>query len=226
MGIINPTEIANEEYVNLRKLTKKLTSLIIQQEHSYTVSEEEIKKIKSKIQKKRMEKQQRTLSSLRDKMSYMEIRLNDIAQEQGSSSWLTVLPIKRLGFNLSKSDFWDALRLRYGLPLKRLPSNCGCSKPYNVQHAISCKKGGFVTLRHNELRDNIAEMLEEVTSDVKVEPALQPLSGEEIKGNQSDEARSDISARGFWIRGQRAFFNIRVFDPREKERVKFKNFER
>ena len=105
------------------------------------------------------------------------------------------------------------MRLRYGLPLKRFPSNCGCSKPYNVQHAISCKKGGFVTLRHNELRDNIGEMLEEVTSDVKVEPALQPLSGEEIKGNQSDEARSDISARGFWIRGQREFFDIRVFDP-------------
>ena len=39
MDIINPTEIANEEYV-----TKTLTSLIIQQEHSYTVSEEEIKK--------------------------------------------------------------------------------------------------------------------------------------------------------------------------------------
>ena len=157
-----------------------------------------------------MEKQQRTFSSLRDKMSYMEIRLNDIAQEQGSSSWLTALPIKRLGFNLSKLDFWDAVRLRYGLPLK---SHCGCSKPYNVQPATSCKAGGFVTLRHNELRDNIAEMLEEVTSDVQVEPTLQPLSGEEIKRNQSDEARSDISARGFWIRGQRASFDIRVFDP-------------
>ena len=56
-------------------------------------------------------------------------------------------------------------------------------------------------------------MLEEVTSAVKVEPALQPLSGEEIKGNQTDEARSNISARRFWIRGQRAFFDIRVFDP-------------
>ena len=76
---------------------------------------------------------------------------------------------------MSKLDFWDAVRLRYGLPLKRLPSNCGCSKPYKVQHAISCKEGGFVTLIHNELRDNIAEMLEEVTSDVKVESALQPL---------------------------------------------------
>ena len=56
----------------------------------------------------------------------MKIRLNDIAQEQGSSSWFLVLPIKRLGFNLSKSDFWDAVRLRYKLPLKRLSSPCGC----------------------------------------------------------------------------------------------------
>ena len=62
-----------------------------------------------------MEKQQRTLTSLRDKISYVEIRLNDIAQEQGSSRWLTLLPIKRLEFNLPKSDFWDAVHLRYGL---------------------------------------------------------------------------------------------------------------
>ena len=79
----------------------------------------------------------------------MEIRLNDIAQEQGSSSWLIVLSVKRLGFNLSKSDFWDAMRIRYGLPLKKLSSNCGYLKPYNVQHAISCKKEGFVTLRQH-----------------------------------------------------------------------------
>ena len=119
----------------------------------------------------------------------MEIRLNDIAQELGSSSWLTVLPIKPLGFNFSKSGFWDAVRLRYGLPLNSLSSHCDCYKPYNVQHAISCKKGGFITLRCNELRDNIAQMLEEVSSNVKAEPALQRLSGEEIKGSQSDKGR-------------------------------------
>ena len=56
-------------------------------------------------------------------------------------------------------------------------------------------------------------MLEEVTSDVKLEPALQLLSGEQIKGNRAEEARSDISARGFWIKGQREFFDIKVFDP-------------
>ena len=44
MDIIIPIEIANEEYVNSRELPKKLTSLIMLQEHSYTVSEDEIKK--------------------------------------------------------------------------------------------------------------------------------------------------------------------------------------
>ena len=119
----------------------------------------------------------------------MEITLNDIPQEQGSSSWLTVLPIKPLGFNLSKSDFWDAVRLRYGLPLNRLSGHCDCYKPYNVQHAISCRKSRSITLTFNELRENIAEMLEEVSSNVKAKPALQRLSGEEIKGSQSEEAR-------------------------------------
>ena len=58
MGITNPIKVASEEYVNSRELTKKLTNLIIQLEHSYTVSEDEMKNIRSEIQKKRMEKQQ------------------------------------------------------------------------------------------------------------------------------------------------------------------------
>ena len=72
-----------------------------------------------------------------------------------------------------------------------------------------------MTLRHNELRDNIAEMLQEVTNDVRIEPILQPLTGEEqsVDGNVSVEARADISTRGFWCRGQRAFFSVRIFDP-------------
>ena len=71
-----------------------------------------------------------------------------------------------------------------------------------------------MTLRHNELRDNIAEMLQEVTNDVRIEPTLQPLTGEEqsVGVNVSVEARANISARGFWYRGRRAFFDVRGFD--------------
>ena len=73
---------------------------------------------------------------------------------------------------------------------------------------------GFATLRHNELRGNIAEMLQEVTGDVRIEPILQSLAGEEqsVGENVSAEARADISARRFWCRGQGAFFAERIFD--------------
>lgn len=77
-----------------------------------------------------------------------------------------VIPIKQLGFDLWKLEFWNAVHLRYGLPLTKLPINSGCSKPDNVQHAISSKKGLLLTLRQNHRKDNITEMLE-VTSDVK-----------------------------------------------------------
>ena len=71
-----------------------------------------------------------------------------------------------------------------------------------------------MTLRHKGLRDNIDEMLQEVTNNVTIEPILQPLTGEEqsIGGNVSVQARADTSARGFWYREQRAIFDVRIFD--------------
>jgi len=44
---------------------------------------------------------------------------------------------------------------------------------------------------------------------------LAPLSGEHLPGStvDGDDAQLDISARGFWQKGQHAFFDIRVFNP-------------
>ena len=70
--------------------------------------------------------------------------------------------------------------------------------------------------RHNELRDFTASLLTEVCHNVAVEPKLQPLNGESFQhrsANTDSEARLDIRARGFWNRGQDAFFDIRVFNP-------------
>ena len=63
-------------------------------------------------------------------------------------------------------------------------------------------------MRHDEVRDLTARMLEEVVKDVRVEPHLQPMTGEEfsrVTVNTANDARLDISASGFWTRGQRAF---------------------
>ena len=33
-----------------------------------------------------------------------------------------------------------------------------CSSKFDIQHSMSCKKGAFVSIRHNELRDLTANM--------------------------------------------------------------------
>ena len=105
--------------------------------------------------------------------------------------------------------------MRYGWALDRMPMTCVCGLKFDVSHALSCKRGGFVTLRHNEVRNITANLLNEVCNDVKIEPMLAELDGEQIRevtGNRRKEARLGVSAVSFWVTGQRAFFDIRVFD--------------
>ena len=131
------------------------------------------------------------------------------------SIWLTVIPIKRTVFFLDKQAFWDAIQIRYNILLKRLPILCVCGDSFNLQHALSCPKGGLVITRHNELRNLTAEILVEVCKNVVIEPLLTPLTGEELpkSSNTSNQARADVSARGLWINGQTTFCEVRVFNP-------------
>ena len=94
---------------------------------------------------------------------------------------------------------------------------CSCESKIDIQHAMSCKNGGFITIRHNDLRDLNANLLTEVCKDVDIEPHLLPVTGETFDNrtaNTSNEARVNIkSSQGFWVRGQPANFNVKVFDP-------------
>lgn len=139
------------------------------------------------------------------------------AKEKGASSWLTCLPLTEYGFTLSKSEFRDAIHLRYGWTPARLPTHCVCGDTFSVDHALSCSHGGYLGLRHNEIRDLLGELLHDTCSNVCVEPALECLSGEQLRqsANTAAEARVDIKAGGFWSgnRHQCAYFDVRVFHP-------------
>ena len=49
------------------------------------------------------------------------LRAMELAQEKGSSSWLSALPLEQYGLTLHKGAFRDALALRYGWTPANLP---------------------------------------------------------------------------------------------------------
>ena len=153
--------------------------------------------IKSTIKTQREISYKEILEDLRSKMSLKEKRLNEVTQEQGASNWLTAYPLIEYRFNLNKQQFWDSIRIRYGWDIKSMPTTCSCGAKLNYQHCMSCKKGGFITMHHNDVRDLTANILKGVLNDVEVKPQLLPLTGENLQYQtaiRGGEARLDIRA--------------------------------
>ena len=139
-----------------------------------------------------------------------------LTQEKGASSWLTSMPIEEFGFALHKSAFHDALALRYNWQPVHAPCFCACGVRFSLELALSCPKGGFPSIRHNEIKDLMANLLSEVCKDVCIEPDLQPLTGEVLTGASSnvqdglDVARLDIVANGVCDgRFERTYFDAK-----------------
>jgi len=119
--------------------------------------------------------------------------------------------------SLHKGTFADALALRYGWTPTLIPVSCVYGSSFTVEHVLSCSRGGFPILRHNEIRDVTANLLTEVCHDVKIEPDLQPLTGESWESHSAitiEGARLDIAVNGFWGgRYEQTFIDVRVFHP-------------
>ena len=137
----------------------------------------------------------------------------DQACDKGASAWLTALPLKEQNLDLNKQEFTDAINLRYNESLQNLPSYCACGDKFDPTHAMSCKKGGFVTSRHDNIKDLLTVCLDRVCNDVESEPYLSKITNEKFNlksANTSDDARLDVKAKGFWRKGETAFFDVRV----------------
>jgi len=69
--------------------------------------------------------------------------------------------------------------LHYACVPSNLPTSCdGCgeSKKFDVNHALDCKKGGLVTVRHDEICDELRDLLAHVFSPsrIRCEPMINP----------------------------------------------------
>ena len=73
------------------------------------------------------------------KLSSLQKRAIQQAKYTKMSSWLNVLPVAKHQFDLSASEFWDALALRYKKPLPNPYTNCdGCGSPFDLSGPMLC----------------------------------------------------------------------------------------
>ena len=215
LGIIIPSQTCDIQYENSRQITHELTNEVKKQQHSSEIDHNETRKLKQQIKNIKVERNKEIFEEVRGKISIENSKILDAITEAGASNWLNALPIKEHGFYLDKQSFWDALYLRYNLKLPRLPEKCVCGNNFDVRHTLS-----FISIRHNEVRDLTAELLTEVCKDIKVGPKLTPVTGEKFQyksANIDEGARVDVAARGFWVRGKKAFVDVRIFNPIAKQ---------
>ena len=215
MGLANPVETADCEFSASKRVTEKLSTLILQQEQDISLYDTErttniVKDIKSEKEAYLNNKLQELITNIADSHLKRCLTLN---KEKGSGSWLTALPLKDYGYCLNKQEFRDAICLRYGWRIPNTPQFCGCGSRNSVDHTLICAKGGYVAMRHNALRDLNADLQKEVCKDVVVEPKLLPLDNEDVEGTSGERAAPDISSRGIWSTFERTFFDVRILHP-------------
>jgi hypothetical protein len=160
------------------------------------------------------------LSRLKQSATPTASRRMERARETGR--WLHTMPDSLNGTALSPEEFRDSLRLRLGLTPQDLPLHCdGCGAHFTVGHAMACKKGGLVLLRHNDLAAEWGEMCAAALtpSAVSTEPLIH-------KGRAADRAnapathgtavnpelRGDVGVHGFWRRAATTIFDVRITD--------------
>jgi hypothetical protein len=144
------------------KITSSLADKICRQDVNTPLSTEDTFRCKSEVKHQKSTDNEKKLEEIRQQLSTNQSRLLDCALEKGALSWVTATPLDDHGFMLHKGDFGDAICLRYGWSIQNLPAQCSCGQSMSVDHTFLCHKGGYPSLRHNEIRDLTAALLNEV----------------------------------------------------------------
>lgn len=208
IGIRDPTTTADLLYNTSRNCTTAIQESI-QHKGAYKRSDHhrKLQEGKAVMRQKQQERDKLTFDETVSKFNENRKRTIERIPKGKCSSWLTVLPISRNHFDLSSYQFRDALSIRYGRSIIGAPTHCdGCGDHFSLTHALDCKKGGLVTVRHNEIRDALGDMANLVWKDVKREPIVREAS------EATPCLIADLGVRGVWQPQEEALFDVRVVD--------------
>ncbi len=218
MGIANPSLSCQHEHNASLLVTKNLVEIIFRQERDFTnYNKDEVKKCIDAVKAQKEIRLKEEFSQIMDRVDVKMKRNLELAQETGSGAWLSVRPMQSCGYTLNKQEFRDSLCLRYGWNIPNTPSFCQCGKENSIDHTLSCKKGGYVIMRHNNVRDLEAELMSEVCYNVQTEPELLPIDESHYLNRSTTEtgerSRPDVCGVGVHGTHEKTFVDIVITHP-------------
>ena len=117
---------------------------------------------------------------------------------------------------MSRQEFLDNARIRLNLKVLNLPQHCnGCGTGFSVEHALSCKKGGLVSIRHDDVRYEAGALAELALpkNRVSCKPFIIHSAGTRVGGeatpvecsnNAGNDAKGDVIVHGLSKKGSLA----------------------
>ena len=208
LGVRIPTTTGNDEFTISRKATNEIVTAI---KHGFSFEpeahDEMMRETKQSAYKdKEMRHNDVFLRVMKD-FSTLQGRAILRSKGEKNSGWLTSIPSRKNQTDLSAQEFRDALAIRYRRPLLNTPEMCdGCGALFNLSHALSCRKGGLVIRRHNEVRDAFGDLASMLWHQVRCEPVVKE------SDDESPALVADLAVRGVWLPQAEALFDIRVID--------------
>ena len=156
-----------------------------------------------------------------------------------AGAWLSVFPNRLNGTGLSADEWRDNVRLRYNHSPLDMPAACdGCGAKMTVEHALSCKVGGLVHIRHDDVADEwrylcgVALSPSRVEREPRIFTCVSPRARDAVgpatppppstptatppTPPTTTEERGDASCHGFWERGRTCIFDMRITDTDAK----------
>jgi hypothetical protein len=218
LGILDPTNTGASCYAASTELTSLLTASLLNgtslcaQEHRKTAANG---RLNAKFRQRTTNDD--NLTAILSSATPIDKRR--IKRSASTGAWLTTLPNLLNGSELSADEFRDGVRLRLGLKPTSLPPRCdGCGERFTTEHAMSCRKGGLILHRHNDLVTTWGQLCGQALtpSTVTDEPLIQSSRDTPVAGTTrtvpSPELRGDLAVHGFWAKGQTAIFDVRITD--------------
>lgn len=231
IGLWNPTMAVDRLFVASQEVTEILAEKLVASIFLLQWHWDQVKASRAALQKNRMMEETDFLSELTGRDREMGNRFETVCK---LGAWLTALFWWLKGTKICPIEFQDALRNWYDKKPLDLETTCnGCSKTFNVVHAMPCKKGSLVSWLHKAAKQEWITLLQlaysrscvsnkpKITYECNITAsagaaAAAALSAPADLPTTGNDAFGDIFVDEFWKPNYTCIFKVCISDVHSK----------